>query len=133
MQHSGFTIHITIENNRYVRVFINKQDFWGINVKNKIIPLLNSYPEQIDLLNELNGFHRAQCEILQKAYIELYNVDAHKRLIDFHTKNTDNRFLYIGDYQSETNSEGLETIKLNFLHFDRDKILENKKFYEDRI
>ena len=63
----------------------------------------------------------------------IYNVDAHKRLIDFHTKNTDNRFLYIGDYQSETNSEGLETIKLNFLHFDRDKILENKKFYEDRI
>lgn len=133
LQHSGFTINVTIENNRYIRIYINKKDFWGINVKDKIITLLNSYPEQIDLIKELNGFHKAQCEILQKGYLGLYNSDAHKRLIDFHTRNTDIRFLYIGDYQSATNDEGLETIKLNFLHFDREKILENIKFYKDRI
>lgn len=133
LQHSGFTINITIENDSNIRIFINKQDFWGINVKDKIIPLLNSYPEQVDLLNELNGFHKAQCEILQKSYLGLYNGDAHKRLLDFHTKNTDTRFLGIGDYQSETDAEGIETIKLNFLHFDRYKILENINFYEDRV
>ena len=132
LQHSGFTINITIEDNSYIRIFINKKDFWGINVKNKVKTLLDTYPEQIDLLKELNGFHNAQCEILQKIYLELYNSDAHKRLIDFHTKNTELRFLYIGDYQSATNDEGIETLKLNFLHFDREKILENIKFYEDR-
>ena len=132
LQHKGFTIRISIENNSNIQILIDKKDLLeDMHIKLKTRELLNSYPEQIELLSEYNGFHRAQCEIFQKSYLKLYDDKAHERLIDFHTKNTDTQILCVGDYQSGVDDEGKETIKLNFLHFDKNDILENTQLFKE--
>lgn len=131
-QHKGFNLHVTIENHSNIKVFIDKKDLLeDIHLTAKTKVLLNKYLEQIELLNELNGFYNAQCEILKKAYLEVFNVDAHTRLLNFHIQNTDERFLYIGDYIRGEDDTGKETLKLNYLHFDRQKILSNIDFFKD--
>ncbi len=130
LQHKGFNIHISIENDTKLKIYIDKNELLeDFNIKAKTKELLKSYLEQIELMNELDGFYNAQCEILQKAYLELYDNDAHKRLLDFHIHNADTQFLYVGDYQSGINDEGKETLNVQFLHFDRNKILDNIRFY----
>ncbi len=131
LQHKGSDFYTTIENNTHIKVIINKKDLLeGINIKAKTKELLNNYSDQIEIIKELNGFYYAECEILKKAYLEVFNIDIHTRLLSFHTQNTDNQFLYIGDYIRSVNDDSKETIKLNFLHFDKQKILSNLAFYE---
>lgn len=132
LQHKGSDFYTTIENNTHVKVIINKKDLLGgIKTTAKTKELLDNYSDQIEIINELNGFYYAECEILKKAYLEVFTIDAHTRLLSFHTQNTDNQFLYIGDYIRGVNDDSKETIKLTFLHFDKQKILSNLAFYEE--
>lgn len=132
LQHKGFKLYITGENDTQIKVFIDKKDLLeDFHIKAKTRLLLTNYPEQIDLINEINGCYKAQYEILIKVYLAIYNISAHERLLNFHVRNTDAQFLCIGDYYKAINTDGKESLELKFFYFDKNKILENINFYEN--
>lgn len=132
LQHKGSDFYTSLKNNTDVKVIIDKKDILeDIKIKAKTKVLLNNYPDNIELIKELNGFYNAECEILKKAYLEIFNIDSHTRLLTFHTQNADNRFLYIGDSIRSVNDDNKEVVKFKFQYFDKQKILSNIAFYED--